>query len=179
MTITRSASSQSAVRTCSWCSVGSESTVCSVTTSGCASSAREREGVLPVTTAEDAVLVLEQHDVDVVPGQCARRADVVSARALRDGLEDLRPLRARRIVDDDERADSPPRRGRRAAPFGRRTQRCRSRTRAAGTSRRSRSARSACAPFRQILRAIPDVPLPKRGSIGWRATLAGSLGWPA
>ena len=38
ITITRSASWQSAVSTCSWCGVGAESTVCSVTTSGCASS---------------------------------------------------------------------------------------------------------------------------------------------
>ena len=37
ITITRSASSQSAVKTCSWCGVGAESTVCNVTTSGCAS----------------------------------------------------------------------------------------------------------------------------------------------
>ena len=65
---------------------------------------RKREGVGPVPAAEDAVLVLEQDDVDVEASERARGAHIVSARALRDGLEDLRALRARRIVDDDEGA---------------------------------------------------------------------------
>jgi len=65
---------------------------------------REGEGVRPVLAAEDAVLVLEQNDVDIEPPECSRRADIVSASALGDGLKDLRALRTRGIVDDDKRA---------------------------------------------------------------------------
>ena len=67
--------------------------------------AHEREHVLPVATAVDPVLVLQQHDIDVRARERPRSADVVSARALRDGAQDLGPLRARRLVDHDELAD--------------------------------------------------------------------------
>ena len=66
----------------------------------------ERQDVLAVAAAEDAVLVLEQHDVNVRAPQCPRRANVVAARSLGDGLEDLRPLRVRRLVDHDHRPDT-------------------------------------------------------------------------
>ena len=67
--------------------------------------AGERQHVLAVAPAEDAVLVLEQDDVDIRAAERAGGADVVAARSLRDGLRDLGPLRARRLVDDHERAD--------------------------------------------------------------------------
>src|SRR5205807_2606986 len=47
-------------------------------------------------------LVLEQYDIDVEAPERSSRPQIVSARALRDGLKDLGALRARRIVDDDE-----------------------------------------------------------------------------
>ena len=60
----------------------------------------ERQHVLAVGAAEDPVFVLEQDDVDVEPAQEPRRADVVAAHRLRDGGEDVVPLRARGLVDD-------------------------------------------------------------------------------
>ena len=86
ITITRSASSQSDVRTCSWCGVGAESTVCKRHDERLCELAGERQHVFAVSSAEDAVLVLEENDVDVSPTERTRRADVVAARALRDGL---------------------------------------------------------------------------------------------
>ena len=61
---------------------------------------REREDVFAVTSAEDPVLVLEQHDVDVEPPQHPGRSDVVATDRLRDRREQTAPLRARRLVHD-------------------------------------------------------------------------------
>ena len=66
---------------------------------------RERQHVLAVTAAEDAVLVLQQDDVDVGAAERTGGSDVVAARALGDRLRDLGPLRAGRLVDNDDRAD--------------------------------------------------------------------------
>ena len=67
--------------------------------------AGEREHVLPVATAVDPVLVLQQHDVDIRARERPRSADVVAARALGRGAQDLGPLRARGLVDHDELDD--------------------------------------------------------------------------
>ena len=123
--------------------------------------AREREHVLAVLAAEDAVLVLEQHDVDVGAAERAGGANVVAARPLRDGAQDLRPLRARRLVDDDELADVVDVRDVRATPSGHRRRKCQSRMRAVETSKRSRYARSV-RPFRQM----PEARVRTTGWIG-------------
>ena len=102
---------------------------------------RERQHVLAVGTAEDPVLVLQQHDVDVEAPQEPCRADVVAPHALRHGCEDVMPLRARGLIDDRDCPDALHTRNLRAATCARRTRRFRSRTRAAGTSRRSQYAR--------------------------------------
>src|SRR5581483_2361352 len=62
----------------------------------------ERQHVFAVAATEDAVLVLQQHDVDVGASEPARGAHVVAAGALRDRLEDLGSLRRGRLVDDHE-----------------------------------------------------------------------------
>ena len=67
---------------------------------------RERQHVLAVGAAEDPVLVLEQHDVDVEPAEDPRRADVVATDRLRDRREHAAPLRARRLVDDRDEIDA-------------------------------------------------------------------------
>ncbi len=126
--------------------------------------AREREHVLAVLAAVDAVLVLEQHDVDVGAGKRAGSANVVAARPLRDGAHDLRALRARRLVDDDELADVvdiadaeqrlPYVEGESANPAR------------AGWERRKDRGTHGCAPL------SPDARGPReklRGSIGWLA----------
>ena len=125
------------VSTSAWCGVGSESTVCRVTTSGCASSSRERQHVLAVAAAEDPVLVLEQHDVDVEPPEHPGGADVVAADGLRDRREQPAPLRARRLVDDRDEIGALDVRRRRAAFLAGRRRTCRSRTPAADRWRRS------------------------------------------
>ena len=61
---------------------------------------REGEHVLAVAAAEDPVLVLEQHDVDVEPPQHPCRSDVVATDRLCDRREQAAPLRARRFVHD-------------------------------------------------------------------------------
>ena len=66
----------------------------------------EGQHVLAVGAAEDPVLVLEQDDVDVEPADEPGRAHVVPANRLRDGGQQLGPLRARRLVDDHDRADA-------------------------------------------------------------------------
>ena len=43
---------------------------------------RKREDVLAVLAAEDAVLVFEEHDVDVASSENTRSAHVVTARCL-------------------------------------------------------------------------------------------------
>ena len=48
--------------------------------------AGERQHVFAVSATEDAVLVLQENDVDVSAAERPRRADVVAARALRDRL---------------------------------------------------------------------------------------------
>ena len=65
--------------------------------------ADEGEHVLAVTATEDAVLVLKEHDVDVRPAEHPRRPDIIAARTLGNGSNDLRALWARRLVDDDDR----------------------------------------------------------------------------
>ena len=76
--------------------------MCSVTTSGCAQLLREGQHVLAVAPAEDPVLVLEQHDIDVDSPEHARGADVVAANGLRDRGEQAVPLRAGRLVYDGD-----------------------------------------------------------------------------
>ena len=66
----------------------------------------ERRDVLAVAPAEDAVLVLQQDDVDVEPAEDARCADVVAANALRDRRDEARALRPRRLVDDHDLLDA-------------------------------------------------------------------------
>ena len=95
--------------------------------------AGEREDVFPVPAAEDPVLVLKQHDVDVEPSQHPGRSHVVAANGLRDRCEQAAPLRARRLVyDRDEirrlecvRAEesAPEVGGKRADPAGARRER--------------------------------------------------------
>ncbi len=68
--------------------------------------AGEREHVLAVGAAEDPVLVLEQHDVDVHPAEHPRGAHVVAANGLRDRREQSAPLRARRLVHDRDELDA-------------------------------------------------------------------------
>src|SRR5581483_11848724 len=63
---------------------------------------REREHVLAVPSAEDAVLVLEQHDVDVESSQHPRRPHVIAADGLRDRREQAAPLRTGRPVQDGD-----------------------------------------------------------------------------
>jgi hypothetical protein len=53
---------------------------------------RERQHVLAVGSAEDAVLVLQQHDVDVEAAERPGRADVVAANRLPDRREQPAPL---------------------------------------------------------------------------------------
>ena len=123
--------------------------------------AREREHVLAVAAAEDAVLVLEKHDVDVGAAERACGANVVAARPLRDGAQDLGPLRARRLVDDDELTDVVHVRGRRAAP-GRTSKEKVPIPQARGGYVEKIAVRTAVRPFRQISEA--------------RASAAGSIG---
>jgi len=66
---------------------------------------RQREDVLAVATAEDAVLVLEENHVDVAPSEDARRADVVAAGCLGDRRDQTGPLRPRRVVHHDDLRD--------------------------------------------------------------------------
>ena len=66
---------------------------------------REREHVLAVRPAEDPVLVLENDDIDVEPAEQPRRPYVVTPNSLGHRRQDLRVLRARRLVDDDHAAD--------------------------------------------------------------------------
>ena len=114
----------------------------------------EREDVGAVGAAEDPVLVLEQDDVDIQPAQDPRRADVVASSRLSDRGDEAWPLRAGGVVDDRRPSRRGRSRRRRAALRARRPQRCRSRTRAAGTWRRSRCARLT-APFRRDSGAAP------------------------
>ncbi len=62
----------------------------------------EREHVLPVAAAEDPVLVLEQHDVDVEPPEHPGGAYVVAADRLGDRPEQTSPLRAGRLVENGD-----------------------------------------------------------------------------
>ena len=124
----------------------------------------ERQHVLAVAAAEDAVLVLEQDDVDVGPAERTGCSDVVAAGALRHGLRDLGPLRARRLVDDDERADvvdAARRRGERPPDVER------ERTNPACTRwkrRKDRGTHVLCAPFARCPRLASDN---AASSIGW------------
>ena len=63
---------------------------------------RQRDDVLAVGAAEDAVLVLEQDDVDMRPRQDPRCADVVAADRLGDRRDDTRLLWAGGLVDDHD-----------------------------------------------------------------------------
>ena len=124
--------------------------------------AREREDVLPVLSAEDPVLVLQQHDIDVRAAERPCRAHVVAARALGDGLEDVVVLRARRLVDDNDGADvvhvvyveqrPPDIEGEGADP-----------ARAGWKRRKDRGTHAGVRPFRQMSEAR----MPAAGSIGW------------
>ena len=62
----------------------------------------QREDVFPVSPTEDAVLMLEQHHLDVATAENARSPDIVAAGSLRDRRHDARPLRTGRIVDDHD-----------------------------------------------------------------------------
>ena len=55
---------------------------------------RERQHILAVAAAEDAVFVLKEHDVDVEPAEHPGGADVVAADGLRDRGDQAAPLRA-------------------------------------------------------------------------------------
>ena len=124
--------------------------------------AHEREHVVAVPAAEDAVLVLEQNDVDVGPAERASRANVVAACVLGDGAQSLGPLRARWLVHDDDLADvvhvadveqrSPNVEGEGADPAGARWKR-----------RKDRGTHGWCVPFRQMSEAHVST----AGSIGW------------
>ena len=140
ITITSSACAQSSVSTSAWCGVGSESTVCSVTTSGCARLLGERQHVLAVAAAEDPVFVLKEHDVDVEPAEHPGGADVVAADGLRDRREQAAPLRASRARSRPRRGRRARSRARRAASRAGRQRTCRSRKPAAGRWRRLRCA---------------------------------------
>ena len=62
----------------------------------------QRHDVFAVAPAEDAVLVLEQNDVDVPAAEDASSPDVVAACSLRDRRNHARTLRPGRIVDDHD-----------------------------------------------------------------------------
>ena len=66
----------------------------------------QREHVGAVVAAEDPVLVLEQDDVDVEPAEDPGCANVVASNRLRDRGHEPRPLRAGRVVDDDDLLDA-------------------------------------------------------------------------
>ena len=106
ITMTRSASSQSAVRTSRWWSLGLREHGVQRQDERAGELLREGENVLAVGSAEDPVLVLQEDDVDVEAAEEPRRADVVAADRLRDGRDDLWALRARCLVDDRDRADA-------------------------------------------------------------------------
>ena len=116
---------------------------------------REREHVLAVAAAEDAVLVLEQHDVDVEPPEHPRGADVVAADGLRDRREQRRAAAGATARSRPRRCRRARCRRRRAASRADRPRRCRCRRRAAGMWRRSLCARSASA--RRAVRARAPV----------------------
>ncbi len=80
--------------------------MCRVTTSGCVSSSTSDSDVAPVASPEDAVLVLEEDDVDIEPAENARGADIVATHALRDRGHETRALRPRRLVDDHDLLDA-------------------------------------------------------------------------
>ena len=61
---------------------------------------RERQHVLTIGTAEDAVLVLQEHDVDVEPAEHPCGTHVVAADALLDRRQQPASLRTRSLVDD-------------------------------------------------------------------------------
>ena len=67
---------------------------------------RERQHVLAVRTAKDPVFVLQQDDVDVESSEQPCRSDVIASHRLRHGRQDIRPLRARRLVDDGDRTNA-------------------------------------------------------------------------
>ena len=67
---------------------------------------RKRQHVLPVAAAEDPVLVLKQHDVDIEPPEHPSRPDIVATHRLGDRRQHAPALRARRFVHDrDEIGD--------------------------------------------------------------------------
>ena len=84
ITITSSASLHSSVSTSAWCARRLGQDRVQRHDERLRELAREREDVLAVPAAEDPVLVLEQHDVDVEPPQHPGRSDVVAANRLRD-----------------------------------------------------------------------------------------------
>ena len=61
---------------------------------------RERQHILAVGPAEDAVLVLQEHYVDVEPAEHPGGAHVVAADALFDRRQQPASLRTRSLVDD-------------------------------------------------------------------------------
>ncbi len=64
------------------------------------------EHVVAVPAAEDPVLVLQQDDVDVQPGEDPRRSHVVAADTLGHRRDEPGTLRPRRLVDDHHTLDS-------------------------------------------------------------------------
>ena len=65
----------------------------------------QREDILAVASAEDPVLVLQEHDLDVEPAEDPGGANVVAAHPLSDRRHQSRPLRARGLVDHDDLLD--------------------------------------------------------------------------
>ena len=80
--------------------------MCRVTTSGWVSSSTRDADVAPVASSEDAVLVLQEDDVDIEPAEDARGADIVATDTLRDRRHEPRALRPRRLVDDHDLLDA-------------------------------------------------------------------------
>ena len=66
----------------------------------------ERRDVAPVAPPEDAVLVLQEDDVDIEPAEDPCGADIVATNTLRDRGHEPRALRPRRLVDDHELLDA-------------------------------------------------------------------------
>ena len=69
MTISRSESSAISSITLSWSGSGSRKTVCSVVTTGIFRRAQQMQNMASGGTAEDSILVLQAHHVDIVEVQ--------------------------------------------------------------------------------------------------------------
>ena len=129
---------------------------------------RERQHVLAVGAAEDPVLVLQQDDVDVESTQQPCCSDVVAPHCLRHGREDIVALRARRLVDDGDRAHALHARGREqrcADVEGERSDPARARR----VRREDRSTHGSVRPFQQVS-GVPALNRRKPGRVATHAT---------